>query len=121
MANLNDDKQKQLYDKMRPEQKQKEQQQPKKPKRGKGKTDSDFPDIDEARQNDDGGALKDQLFSNLQSSLSARLQTENPFDAFREAVERALIDKAKAKRKIFQPDRSFFKDAEDNCMCISMH
>jgi len=50
---------------MRPEQKQKEQQQPKKPKRGKGKTDSDFPDIDEARQNDDGGALKDQLFSNL--------------------------------------------------------
>jgi hypothetical protein len=53
--------------------------------------------------------------------LSARLQTENPFDAFREAVERALIDKAKAKRKIFQPDRSFFKDAEDNGMCISMH
>jgi hypothetical protein len=32
----------------------------------------------------------------LESSLSARLQTENPFDEFRYAVEKALIEKAKA-------------------------
>jgi hypothetical protein len=44
--------------------------------------DYDFPDVEESKANEDGGAQKDQLFSNLQSSLSARLQTENPFDEF---------------------------------------
>jgi len=34
----------------------------KKGKKTKGKLDSDFPDIDEAKQNEEGGANKDQLF-----------------------------------------------------------
>lgn len=32
-----------------------------------------------------------------------------------------MIEKAKAKRKMFGGDRSFFKESEDNGMCISMH
>jgi len=31
----------------------------------------------------------------LHNGLSQRLQTENPFDEFREAVEKAILSKAK--------------------------
>ena len=57
----------------------------------------------------------------LDNSLSSRLQDENPFDEFREAVERAIIEKSKNKKKVFAPDQSFFKEYEDNGMCLSMH
>ena len=57
----------------------------------------------------------------LEGSLSQRLQSENPFDEFREAVEKAIIEKAKQKKKVFNFDQEFFKEADDQGMCISMH
>ena len=57
----------------------------------------------------------------LEGSLSTRLQSENPFDEFREAVEKAIIDKHKNKRKTFDYDIEFFNEKEDTNMCISMH
>ena len=53
--------------------------------------------------------------------MSTRLQSENPFDEFREAVEKAIIDKHKNKRKTFDYDIEFFNEKEDTNMCISMH
>ena len=56
------------------------------------------------------------------SGLGRRLQTENPFEAFRSTVEDAIIEKAEAaERKVFQGDRDFFTPFEDQGMCISMH
>ena len=57
----------------------------------------------------------------LDASLSSRLQSENPFDEFREAVEKAIIEKARAVKKTFDYDIEFFTDKEDNAMCLSMH
>lgn len=69
----------------------------------------------------DAAAKQSQIFKQLDSSLSTRLQDENPFDEFREAVERAIIEKSKKKSKVFGPDKAFFKEYEDNGMCLSMH
>lgn len=54
-ADLNEDKQKKVYEKLRPEQTQK-LPLPKKVKRTKGKLDSEFPDMEEAKANEDGSA-----------------------------------------------------------------
>ena len=62
-----------------------------------------------------------RIFKELDNSLSSRLQDENPFDEFREAVERAIIEKSKKSKKVFEPDQSFFREIEDNGMCLSMH
>ena len=63
-ADLSEDKQKKVYEKLRPEPAQ-QKVLPKKGKRGKGKLDSEFPDMEEAKANEDGSAQKDQLFSHL--------------------------------------------------------
>ncbi|CDW80309.1 activating signal cointegrator 1 [Stylonychia lemnae] len=56
------------------------------------------------------------------SSLSKRLQTENPFDIFRKAVETAIISKSiSTNKKVFETDKDFFKESEDIGMCMSMH
>lgn len=58
----------------------------------------------------------------MMSSLSKRLQTENPFDEFRKAVEKAVVDNTiKKTTKIFQSDKDFYKEADDIGMCMSMH
>jgi hypothetical protein len=57
----------------------------------------------------------------LHNSLHTRLQTENPFDEFREAVEKAILDKAEKEGKHFAGDRDFYKEADDSGMCLSMH
>ena len=49
------------------------------------------------------------------------MQDENPFDEFREAVERAIIEKSQKNIKVFEPDQSFYREIEDNGMCLSMH
>jgi len=61
------------------------------------------------------------MLQKLDGSLSSRLQDENPFDEFREAVEKAIIDKSKQGKKVFAYDKQFFRDEEDTGMCISMH
>lgn len=58
----------------------------------------------------------------MMSSLSKRLQTENPFEEFRRAVETAVIDKAvKTTKQVFEGDKDFFKESDDVGMCMSMH
>ena len=59
----------------------------------------------------------------LHNNLSARLQTENPFDEFQKAVEKAILEKASTDQaqNYFQGDKAFFSDASDNGMTISMH
>lgn len=57
----------------------------------------------------------------LHSALSQRLQTENPFDEFREAVEKAILEKAASQKKAFCGDKDFFKEIDDTGMCLSMH
>lgn len=57
----------------------------------------------------------------MHSGFSTRLQSENPFDEFREAVEKAILEKHQNASEVFQTDRDFFKDAEDTGMCLSMH
>ena len=57
----------------------------------------------------------------LHSSLSQRLQTENPFDEFREAVEKAILEKAANQKKTYSGDKDFFKEIDDTGMCLSMH
>lgn len=57
----------------------------------------------------------------LHNSLSLRLQTENPFDEFRLAVEKAIINNSSNKKKDFQGDKDFFKETDDTGMCLSMH
>lgn len=61
------------------------------------------------------------MFKQLAGSLSSRLQDENPFDEFREAVEKAIIEKSKQSSKVFAYDKAFFREEEDIGMCISMH
>lgn len=57
----------------------------------------------------------------LTSGLSARLQTENPFDDFRKAVEQAVVEKSIKSGKVFEGDQDFYRDADDIGMCLSMH
>ena len=57
----------------------------------------------------------------MQSGLSQRLQSENPFEEFRKAVEQAVIEKQVTKVKEYEGDQDFFKDEEDIGMCMSMH
>jgi hypothetical protein len=57
----------------------------------------------------------------LHNNLSARLQTENPFDEFQKAVENAMLEKAKLAMKFYDGDSDFYKDQEDPGMCLSMH
>jgi hypothetical protein len=49
-----------------------------------------------------------------------RLQSENPFDFFRKAVEK-VASKNKKEQKSFGFDQEFFVEAEDKGMCLSMH
>ena len=56
-----------------------------------------------------------------QSSFAQRLQTENPFEEFRQAVERAVIEKSQKKNKVYEGDKAFFRDQDDQGMCLSMH
>lgn len=57
----------------------------------------------------------------MKSSLSQRLQTENPFEEFKKAVENAVIEKSKTSQKVFEGDKDFFKEIDDIGMCMSMH
>ncbi|TNV83680.1 hypothetical protein FGO68_gene10563 [Halteria grandinella] len=57
----------------------------------------------------------------LSSGLSQRLQDENPFDEFRKAVEKAVIDKSIKENKVFEGDQDFFREVDDVGMCLSMH
>ena len=61
------------------------------------------------------------MFTMLESSLSSRLQSENPFDEFKEAVEKAIIEKHQKVKKTFDYDQEFFTEKEDMGMCLSMH
>ena len=55
------------------------------------------------------------------SSFSQRLQTENPFEEFRQAVEHAVIAKSNKPKKVFNPDTWFYRDTEDTGITLSMH
>ena len=57
----------------------------------------------------------------LHSGFSTRLQSENPFDEFREAVEKAILDKSKNDYSKVEVDRDFYKESDDAGMCLSMH
>lgn len=65
--------------------------------------------------------VADEKLKSLHNALHTRLQTENPFDEFREAVEKAILDKAGRDSKIFSGDRDFYKETDDQGMCLSMH
>jgi hypothetical protein len=45
----------------------------------------------------------------MKSSLSKRLHTENPFEEFHKAVEKAVLKKQGDKKKIFEPDMNFYR------------
>lgn len=75
-------------------------------------------EFEEARDKD---IVEKQRANFLTSSLSKRLQTENPFDEFQSAVEKAMMEKGKAAPKQFQGDKDFYKPSEDLGMCLSMH
>mmetsp|Transcript_7603 Transcript_7603/g.12780 ORF Transcript_7603/g.12780 Transcript_7603/m.12780 type:complete len:202 (-) Transcript_7603:1266-1871(-) len=69
---------------------------------------------------------EEQKRSNLaqnfqQSAFSMRLQTENPFEEFRQAVERAVIQKYNEPKREFKPDQKFFREQDDIGLCLSMH
>lgn len=49
------------------------------------------------------------------------MQTENPFEEFRQAVERAVIEKSQEPKKTFDYDMAFYRDQDDQGMCLSMH
>jgi len=57
----------------------------------------------------------------MMSGFNQRLQSENPFDEFREAVEKAVIAKNVEKGAVFEGDQDFYRDADDIGMCLSMH
>lgn len=60
------------------------------------------------------------MFEQVTSGLSCRLQSENPFDKFKKAYEKAAEKKAKTIRT-FESDQAFFTEEEDEGMCLSMH
>jgi hypothetical protein len=49
------------------------------------------------------------------------LQTENPFEEFRLAVERAVIEKTELPESENTVDQAFFKESDDIGMVLSMH
>lgn len=55
------------------------------------------------------------------TSFSKRLQTENPFEEFRQAVENAVIEKSKKPKKEFEADMQVFREQEDQGITLSMH
>jgi len=58
----------------------------------------------------------------LESGFGKRLQSENPFDEFRLAVEKAVIERnIKEGKSQFEGDQDFYKDGDDIGMCMSMH
>jgi hypothetical protein len=57
----------------------------------------------------------------LTSSLSKRLQSENPFDDFRKAIDQAFKEKEAKQKKEFEGDKDFYKEQDDIGMCLSMH
>ncbi len=57
----------------------------------------------------------------MQTGFSQRLQSENPFDEFRMAVEDAVIKKTMEKGTIYEGDQDFYKESDDIGMCLSMH
>ena len=75
-------------------------------------------DVEEKKQRQVEVKSRVQL---MQSGLSQRLQSENPFEEFRKAVEQAVIEKQVTKEKEYEGDQDFFKDEEDIGMCMSMH
>jgi len=50
-----------------------------------------------------------------------RLEFENPFDEFKKAVEKSILDKNVGDKKKFGPDKSYFKESDDVGMTLSMH
>lgn len=58
----------------------------------------------------------------LQSGLSKRLQTENPFEDFKKAVEKAVIEQtANAKKaKVSEGDKDFYKETDDLGMTVTI-
>eukprot|EP00347_Sterkiella_histriomuscorum_P000979 403373797 len=75
--------------------------------------------MEEEKQNKIEESAKSRF---MMSSLSKRLQTENPFDEFRKAVESAVLTKAvKTTNKVFEGDKDYYKEADDQGMCLSMH
>lgn len=50
-----------------------------------------------------------------------RLETENPFDEFKKAVEDSILKKSGGNKKKFGPDKSYFKESDDVGMTLSMH
>lgn len=75
-------------------------------------------DVEEKKQRQVEVKSRVQL---MQNGLSQRLQSENPFEEFRKAVEQAVIEKQVTKEKEYEGDQDFFKDEEDIGMCMSMH
>lgn len=49
------------------------------------------------------------------------MQSENPFDEFRQAVENAFLQKQSKKKIEYEGDLDFYKDGDDIGMCMSMH
>ena len=53
--------------------------------------------------------IKNAKIRYMESGLSKRLQTENPFEEFKLAVERAVIEnQMNTDVKVWKPDQSFF-------------
>ena len=118
-ADLNDKKSKDLYKKLQSDVPTNDGKGKK--RKGGGPAKAKPVDFMEESKDPAAAARQTAVFTQIDKSLSTRLQDENPFDAFRDAVERAIIEKSMAKKKEFEPDQSFFREAEDNGMCISMH
>ena len=124
-AELNDDKSQMLYEQLNPgadkkalarhQEKIRKNRYGEKPKDGKEK------DVENEQEEKDQAKSRSEMFTMLDSSLSTRLQSENPFDDFRQAVEKAIIEKSKVVRKKFDYDKEFFGEKDDTNMCISMH
>jgi hypothetical protein len=49
------------------------------------------------------------------------LQTENPFEEFQRAVEKAVIEKTELTKSDISVDQAFFKESDDIGMVLSMH
>ena len=124
-ADLNDDKSQMLYEQLNPgadkkalarhQEKIRKNRFDEKPKNGKEKN------IENEQEEKDQAKSRSEMFTMLDSSLSSRLQSENPFDDFRQAVEKAIIEKSKIVKKKFDYDKEFFGEKDDTNMCISMH
>ena len=62
----------------------------------------------------------DAAMEMMTSNLSARLQSENPFDHFVKAFQKSFANKARALDS-YAPDTAFFSVDDDKGMCLSMH